>query len=143
MTVPAIRKDTTVELPLIGELKISDSLLYQTIMIAGVDGFNPCAFFVLFTLLGILLHVQSRKKVFLVGGIFVFFSGFIYFIFMAAWLNIFLLAGRLAAVTTAAGAIALSVALINIKDFFYYRKGVSLVIPEKAKPRLYERMREL
>lgn len=143
MTEPATRKDTTVELPLIGELKISDSLLYQTIMIAGVDGFNPCAFFVLFTLLGILLHVQSRKKVFLVGGIFVFFSGFIYFIFMAAWLNIFLLAGRLAAVTTAAGAIALSVALINIKDFFYYRKGVSLVIPEKAKPRLYERMRKL
>jgi hypothetical protein len=87
--------------------------------------------------------VQSRKKLFLVGGTFVFFSGFIYFIFMAAWLNIFLLTGKIAAVTMAAGTIALFIALINIKDFFYFRKGVSLVIPEKAKPGLFARMRKL
>ena len=138
------RQDQVVNLPLLGELDISrDALFYQTIVIAGLDGFNPCAFFVLFTLLGLLLHVQSRKRLLLIGGIFVFFSGFIYFIFMAAWLNFFLLTGKIAAVTTAAGAIALIMAFINIKDFFYFGKGVSLVIPEKAKPRLFDRMRKL
>jgi hypothetical protein len=35
------------------------------------------------------------------------------------------------------------VALINIKDFFFFSKGVSLSIPEKAKPKLFERMRNL
>jgi thiol-disulfide isomerase/thioredoxin len=136
--------DSVIELPLIGRVDTSkESLLYQTITIAGLDGFNPCAFFVLFTLLGILLHVHSRNRLLLVGGIFVFFSGFIYFIFMAAWLNIFLLTGKIAAVTFAAGAVALVIALINIKDFFLFRKGVSLVIPEKAKPKLFDRMRRL
>ena len=138
------KKESVVELPLLGKVDTSkESLLYQTVAIAGLDGFNPCAFFVLFTLLGLLLHVHSRKRLLLIGGIFVFFSGFIYFIFMAAWLNIFLLTGRIAAVTVAAGAVALVIAVINIKDFFFFKKGVSFVIPESAKPKLFDRMRKL
>ena len=144
MLPPTERNDTVVHMPFIGELDISgDALFFQTVVIAGLDGFNPCAFFVLFTLLGLLLHVQTRKRLLLIGGIFIFFSGLIYFIFMAAWLNVFLLTGKIAEVTMLAGAIALIISLINIKDFFYFRKGVSLVIPEKAKPRLFDRMRKL
>src|SRR5574341_1537803 len=70
-------------------------------------------------------------------------SGAIYFMFMAAWLNIFLIIGQLTVITVTAGIIALLVAGINIKDFFFFKKGVSLMIPEKAKPRLFERMRGL
>lgn len=138
------QKKETVTVPILGEIDpLRTSLPYQTIIIAGLDGFNPCAFFVLFTLLGLLIHVQSRKKVLLIGGIFVFFSGFIYFIFMAAWLNFFLLSGEIAAITVVAGIVALAIALINIKDFFYFKKGVSLSIPDSAKPKLFDRMRKL
>jgi hypothetical protein len=80
---------------------------------------------------------------FLIGGVFVFFSGFIYFLFMAAWLNLFLLLGHLVIITRIAGAIALIIAVINIKDFFFFQKGISLSISEKAKPKLFERMRNL
>ena len=79
----------------------------------------------------------------MIGGTFVFFSGFIYFVFMAAWLNLFIIAGQLLIITVIAGIIALTVAVINIKDFFFFSKGVSLSIPEKAKPKLFERMRKL
>jgi thiol-disulfide isomerase/thioredoxin len=137
-------QETLITLPLIGTIDAAKTALsYQTLLIAGLDSFNPCAFFVLFTLLGLLIHVQSRKRLLLVGGIFVFFSGFVYFIFMAAWLNIFLLTGQVAAVTIAAGAIALIIAAINIKDFFFFKKGVSLSIPDSAKPKLFDRMRKL
>lgn len=133
-----------VNIPVIGEIDTSKtSLPLLTIIIAGMDGFNPCAFFVLFLLLSILIYARSRKVMFLIGGTFVFFSGFIYFLFMAAWLNIFLLIGELKAITVAAGLIALLIASINIKDFFLFKKGVSLSIPEKAKPKLYERIRNL
>jgi hypothetical protein len=54
-----------------------------------------------------------------------------------------MLTGSLSVITIAAGAIALAVASINIKDFFFFRKGVSLSIPESAKPKLFERMRTL
>ncbi|MBI5100279.1 MAG: thioredoxin family protein [Nitrospirae bacterium] len=137
-------QETMLTLPVIGAIDTAKTALsYQTVIIAGLDSFNPCAFFVLITLLGLMIHAQSRKRVLLIGGIFVFFSGFIYFIFMAAWLNIFLLTGQVAAVTVAAGVIALIIAAINIKDFFFFKKGVSLSIPDSAKPKLFERMRKL
>ena len=133
-----------VKVPLVGDVdpaKVSLPLL--TVVIGALDSFNPCAFFVLLFLLSMLIHGHSRKRMFLIGGIFVFFSAFIYFLFMAAWLNIFLVIGQLTAITVTAGVVALFVASINIKDFFFFKKGISLVIPEKAKPKLFERMRNL
>ena len=79
----------------------------------------------------------------LIGGTFVFFSGLVYFLFMAAWLNLFLVAGELAWVTTLAGLLAVVIALINIKDFFWLHRGASLSIPDRARPRLYQRIRGL
>ena len=80
---------------------------------------------------------------FLIGGIFVLFSGLIYFLFMAAWLNVFMIVGQIAAITAAGGVVALAVGGINVKDFFLFKQGVSLMIPESAKPKLFERMRGL
>ncbi|MEW6068316.1 MAG: hypothetical protein AB1610_08505 [Nitrospirota bacterium] len=137
-------EDEIIILPIFGEIDISEiALPVLTIILGVLDGFNPCAFFVLFTLLGILVYAMSRKKMLLIGGIFVFFSGFVYFLFMSAWLNLFLYTGQLQIITIVAGIIALIIAVINIKDFFFFKKGVSLVIPEKAKPKLFERMRNL
>jgi hypothetical protein len=78
-----------------------------------------------------------------VGGTFVFFSGAIYFLFMAAWLNLFLLVGEMPAITALAGLTALLVGGVNVKDYFFFRRGISLSIPESAKPRLFDRMRRL
>jgi glutaredoxin len=134
----------TFRIPILGAVDPANvSLPVLTIVLAGLDSFNPCAFFVLLFLLSILVHARSRKRMLLVGGIFVLFSGIVYFLFMAAWLNIFMVMGQLAAITIAGGIIALVVGAINIKDFFLFKQGVSLVIPEAAKPKLFERMRGL
>jgi thiol-disulfide isomerase/thioredoxin len=141
---PVPRQPAMVKIPFLGGVSpTSFSLPLLTVVIAGLDSFNPCAFFVLFFLLSLLIHTHSRKKMVVVGWTFVFFSGLVYFLFMAAWLNIFLVIGNLSAVTLIAGAIALFISIINIKDFFLFHKGLSLVIPEKAKPNLFERMRNL
>ncbi len=133
-----------VDIPLAGMLDArATSLFLLTIIIAGMDSFNPCAFFVLLTLLGLLVHAQSRNKMLLVGGVFVFFSGFIYYLFMIAWLNLFLVIGRVALITTIAGSVSILIAAVNIKDFFIFKKGVSLTIPIIAKPKLFDRMRKL
>lgn len=133
-----------ISIPLLGYIDMSEiSLPVISIVLGGMDGFNPCAFFVLFFLLSLLIHAKSRKKMILIGGTFVFFSGFLYFIFMAAWLNVFLVARQVMVITIIAGIVALVVSLINIKDFFLFKKGISLSIPEKAKPRLFEQMRSL
>jgi hypothetical protein len=138
------KDDFTVNLPGIGTLDTKAmSLPVMTIIIAGLDSFNPCAFFVLFSLLGLLVYAQSRKKMFMIGGIFIFFSGFIYFLFMSAWLNLFLLMGQVALITKIAGAASVVIASINIKDYFAFGRGISLTIPDSAKPKLFDRMRRL
>lgn len=119
------------------------SLPVFTMLLGLLDSFNPCAFFVLLFLLSLMSHTRSRKRMFLVGGVFIFFSGLVYFFYMAAWLNLFLLAGQLPLLTTFAGLLALTIALFNIKDHFFFHKGPTLSIPEKAKPKLMTRMGNL
>ncbi len=133
-----------ISLPFLGALDVQSlSLPVFTVVVAGLDAFNPCAFFVLMFLLSLMVHAGSRKRMALIGGVFVLTSGLLYFVFMAAWLNIFLVVGELALITTLAGLVAIAIALINIKDFFWFKQGVSLSIPERAKPSLYGRSRNL
>lgn len=131
-----------VVVPMLGKVGAETwSLPVLTLVLAGVDAFNPCAFFVLLFLLSLLVHAKSRTRMLVVGGTFVLISGLAYFAFMAAWLNMFLIAGELRIVTVAAGLLALTIGAINVKDYFYFKQGVSLSIPESAKPGLYKRMR--
>lgn len=133
-----------VEIPLAGKVDLSSySLPFVTAVIALMDSFNPCAFFVLLSLLGILTYVRSRNKMLLVGGVFLLFSGLIYFLFMAAWLNLFLVIEKVAFITLIAGFVSILIGAVNIKDFFAFKQGVSLSIPESAKPKLFDRMRRL
>lgn len=120
------------------------SLPVLTIVLGGLDSFNPCAFFILIILLNLLIYVQSRKRMLLIGGIFIFFSGLLYFIFMFVLFNVFLLTQEhMIIVTIVAGVIALTLGVINIKDFFFFKKGASLSIPDEKKPDLFKRMRAL
>ncbi len=144
-TVPAAQlSPAAIEVPLLGSVDPATvSLPLFTVLIAGLDAFNPCAFFVLMFLLSLLVHARDRIRMAVIGGIFVLASGVLYFAFMAAWLNVFLLVGELAWVTTVAALIAVGLAILNIKDYFWFRKGVSLSIPEHAKPGLFARMRNV
>ena len=133
-----------IALPFIGALDPATlSLPIITVILAGLDAFNPCAFFVLLFLLSLLAHQRDRRRMLLVGGIFIATSGLMYFAFMAAWLNVFQLLGALGGITLAAGLLAVFVGVINIKDFFVFEKGITLSIPEAAKPGIYRRARAI
>lgn len=135
---------TVVHLPFLGSVDAKAfSLPVLTLVLAGMDAFNPCAFFVLLFLLSLLVHAKSRTRMAIVGGTFVLFSGVVYFVFMAAWLNVFLIAGELRVITAIAGLVALFVAALNIKDYFWFKQGPSLSIPDAAKPGLFKRMRDV
>ncbi|QDU38765.1 Glutaredoxin [Maioricimonas rarisocia] len=133
-----------VELPVWGKLNLDAiGLPLFTIAIGLVDGFNPCAMWVLLFLLSILVNLKQRWKILAVAGTFVLISGLAYFAFMAAWLNVFLFVGLLRWVQVLLGTIAVIVGSIHIKDFFAFKQGVSLSIPESAKPGIYARVRRI
>jgi hypothetical protein len=132
------------KVPILGNLDPATlSLPVFTLVLAGLDAFNPCAFFVLLFLLSMMVHARSRSRMLLIGGTFVLVSGLVYFLFMAAWLNLFIVIGGAAVVTTMAGVVALGVGGLNVKDYFYFGQGPSLSIPDHAKPGLFARMRRL
>ena len=132
------------DLPFVGRLGSGQlSLPLLTVILGGIDAFNPCAFFVLLFLLSLLVHARSRKRMVLVGGVFIVFSGLLYFVFMAAWLNLFLVLEGIRAVTLIAGGVAVALAVLTIKDFFLAGQGPSLSIPASVKPGLFARMRGL
>ena len=143
-TVSSTPQDHAVTVPILGEVDAESlSLPLLTLVLGGLDAFNPCAFFVLLFLLSLMVHARSRARMALVGGIFVIFSGVLYFVFMAAWLNLFLVLERGRLITLGAGAIAVVLGAVNVKDFFLFGRGATLSIPESAKPGLFARMRGL
>lgn len=117
------------------------SLPVLTILLAALDAFNPCAFFVLLFLLSMMAHQKNRTRMLVVGGIFVGFSGLMYFAFMAAWLNFFQLIGQLAWVTLIAGIVAVVMGILNVKDFFAFKQGPSLSISDGGRQDIFRRAR--
>ena len=128
----------------LGSIHYQDfSLPALTLIIAALDAFNPCAFFILLFLLSLMVHHRSRTRMLLIGCIFVVCSGLMYFLFMSAWLNLFLMTEELIIITLAAGLIAISFGLINIKDYFFFKQGVSLSLSDSSRSRLFTRIRAL
>jgi cytochrome c biogenesis protein CcdA len=79
----------------------------------------------------------------LIGGIFIFFSGFIYFVIMVLLLFFFSALDKQSIIAIIAGIIAVIFGGLNIKDFFFFKRGPSASIPESQKPKLYKQMRKV
>lgn len=79
----------TINLPIIGEVQIDSlSLFVAAVVIGFVDGFNPCAMWVLIFLITLLMKEKNRKKMWLLGSVFLFASALMYFLVMVAWLQV-------------------------------------------------------
>lgn len=142
--IKADENKSNIEIPFLGNVNPKNySLPLLTLIIAGVDSLNPCAFFILLSLMGLLVHAQSKGRMLLIGGIFVFSSGLMYFLFMVAWLNLFMLMSRLTLITIVAGIIAIILGIINIKDYFIIGRGVTLSMSQESRLKLFAKMRDL
>lgn len=138
----AQKEKTIINLPLFGEVDFSTTpLIFPTALIAFVDGFNPCSLWVLTFLLGIVIYSGSKKKILAVGLTYLLITAGVYGIFIAGLLNIFMYVGFLDWIRYTVVTIALIFALVNIKDFFWYKKGISFTISDKYKPKLFKKIR--
>jgi len=107
------------ELPFLGKTDLTKwSLPTLAIVLGLIDGFNPCAMWVLVYLIGLLIGVKDKKRIWIIVGSFVLASGILYFLFMTAWLNIFLLLGYIKILTIIIGLVALGGGILSLKDYF-------------------------
>lgn len=76
-------------LPIIGEIDAKKvSLPLISIFIGMIDGFNPCAMWVLLFLIGMLFNMKDKKKMWILGIIFLTTSAIVYLFIMMAWLKV-------------------------------------------------------
>jgi len=116
-------------------------LFVFTFLIAVIDGFNPCNMFVLTCLLALLISTSdSKRRLYVVAFSFVAMVYVFYFMFMAAWLEAMKYIGFVTPLRITIAIMALGVGVINCKELFFFKKGISLMISEKHKGPLMKRM---
>lgn len=141
-TAPA--KSSTLTLPLIGSVDLgTQSLALSTAIIAFVDGFNPCSLWVLSVLLALTLHTGSRKKVLIIGLVFLTVTSLVYVLFIAGLFTMFTVVSFAGWIRVVVALLALFFAAVNIKDYFWYKEGLSFTIADEKKPGLYRSMRRV
>ena len=109
---------TDFELPFIGRKDLTKySIPILAVILGLIDGFNPCAMWVLVYLIGLLIGVKDKKRIWIIVGSFVLASGILYFLFMTAWINIFLLLGYIRILTIIIGLVALGGGILSLKEY--------------------------
>lgn len=77
------------KIPIIGEVNPKNiSLPLASIVIGFVDGFNPCAMWVLIFLISLMIGMKNRKRMWCLGIAFLLSSAIVYFAFMYTWINV-------------------------------------------------------
>lgn len=134
---------TRMEIPFLGEVDLQKfSLPVLTAVLAFLDGFNPCAMWVLLFLISLLLGMENKKKMWLLGLIFIITSGIVYFVFLAAWLNFFLFIGFLPWIRLIIGFVAIVSGLLHLRKFLDKRTGCD-VISENRRSAVFGKLKEI
>lgn len=109
---------------------------------AAIDSINPCAFAVIIFLLGYLLALGSSKLILRVGLVYIATIFVVYFLAGLGLLKVLTTFGVAGVIYKIAAVILIFVGLVNVKDFFWYGKGLTLAIPESKKPLIEKYVRK-
>jgi glutaredoxin len=131
-----------IDLPFIGKV---DALKYSlpalTVVIGLLDGFNPCAMWTLLFLISLLLGMKDRKRMWILGATFIVASASVYFIFMAAWLNLILFLGFVIWIRILIGILALVGGGYSLKDFIFNKNSGCKVTGSEDRQKVFERLK--
>jgi len=132
------------DIPFLGRVDLNSfSLPVLTVIMGALDGFNPCAMWTLLFLIGLLLGMQNRKRMWILGIAFIVASASVYFVFMAAWLNLILFLGFVLWVRILIGLVALLGGAYSLKEFFVRKDDSCKVVSGEKRQRVFGRLRAI
>ena len=100
------------------------SLFTMSLILGTIDGFNPCAMWVLVLFLTALIAVGNKIKMFRVAGLFIFAEAAMYFFILNAWIYAWDFVGLDKWVTPLVGIIGIAGGIFFIRN--YLKKGDTL-----------------
>lgn len=128
-------------IPILGKVNVKKvSIPLIAILLGFIDGFNPCALWVLLFLINMLLNMQDKKKMWLIGFIFLFTSAFVYFLAMLG-ISVALSFTAVIYVRILIALVAIIGGSINLKNYFKTPKDGCTVVDEKKRKKYFSQIK--
>lgn len=133
-----------ISIPLFGTINLEElSLPVLSIVLGVLDGFNPCAMWVLIFLISLLLGMENATRRWVLGVTFLVTSALVYFAIMAAWLNFFLLIGVVIWIRLIIGLVALGAGGYNLREYWVNKDGTCKVTNNQKRRKVFERLKQI
>ena len=136
-------ESTKIKLPILGKINLKDfSLPTAATLIGLVDGFNPCAMWVLLFLISMLLGMKDRKRMWILGLTFLLSSALVYMAIMLSWFNIVVNVMALVIFRNIISVIAIVGAIINLRAFFKSNDSGCEVVDDKRRKKVINKIKD-
>ena len=137
-------EEMTIKIPLIGKVNLKRvSLISSAVVIGLVDGFNPCAMWILLFLISVLIGMKNRKRMWSLGLTFLVTSALVYMLIMLSWISIAVKITTVIWVRNIIAVIALIGAIVNIRSYINSRKnGGCEVVDDKRRKNIFNKIRK-
>jgi len=139
--------DAEKTIPILGKIDAkSVSLPLVAIIMGAVDGFNPCAMWILLFLISMLFNMKDKKKMWILGLTFLGTSALVYLLIMASWLKVAVSFTTIKWVRILIALVALVGGIINLNSF---RKSVKehtdgcTVVEDKKRKKIFKKIKEI
>ena len=141
---PKIKEDNNVVVPVLGKVdgkKISLPLL--SVVVGTVDGFNPCAMWILLFLISMLVGMKDRKRMWTLGITFLVTSALVYLLFMVSWLNIAMSVSEIVVIRNIIALVALAAGIINLIKFFKNKDDDGCdIVDDKKRKKIFNKIKK-
>ena len=137
-------KEMTVKIPIFGKVNLKKvSLLTAAVVIGFIDGFNPCAMWVLLFLISILIGMKNRKRMWALGLTFLFTSAFIYMLIMLSWVQVAVKITAIIWIRNLIALIALGGGIINLYQFLKTKDDSGCqIVDDKKRKKIFKKIRK-
>lgn len=139
-----IDQQMTIKVPLLGKVNLEKvSLVSAAVVIGLIDGFNPCAMWILLFLISVLLGMKNRKRVWVLGLTFLITSALVYMLIMLSWIQIAVKITAVIWIRNIIAVVALIGAIVNLRSYIKSRKGSGCeVVDSKKRKNIFNKIRK-
>jgi len=134
-----------IKIPILGKINMKKvSIPLVAVVLGFIDGFNPCAMWILLFLINMFFNMKNRKRAFILGMTFLTVSAYIYFMSMLG-INAILDIAEVNILKLAIGIFILVAGIINIKKYIKVRNEENgcTVVDDKKRKKLITKMKKI
>ena len=136
-------EEMSVKIPVFGKINLKNvSLATASVVIGLIDGFNPCAMWILLFLISVLIGMKDRKRMLLIGLTFLITSALVYMLIMLSWIQIAVKVTSIIWIRNIIAVVALIGAFINLRSFIHSNDSGCEVVDDKKRKSIFKKIRK-